>query len=125
MSILAVQRGSEATWLQEQPVATDLTVRPPASPDAARIPGQPPAIHDPDHVKRKPSITMTTTLSPPRETTIRPTVPTPRDTTITKPSRTTTTLRRLRTFLFSIPMEHELDTLNLRREITLHRLQLK
>jgi len=123
MSTLALQRGSEATWLQEQPVVPDLPVRPLASPGANPIPGQP-AIPDPDHVKRKQSTTMTTTLSPPLETTRNP-VSTPRDTTTETPSRTTTFLRRLRTFLVSIPMEHELDTLNLRREITLHRLQLK
>lgn len=124
MSTLALQRGSEATWLQEQPVVPGLTVRPLASPDANPISGQP-AIPDPDHVKRKQSTTMTSTLSPPRETTTRTTVSTSRDTTVTTPSPTMTFWRRLRTFLTSIPMEHELDTLNLRREITLHRLQLK
>ncbi|MDQ7991452.1 MAG: hypothetical protein AAGC63_03485 [Propionicimonas sp.] len=121
MSTLALQRGSEATWLQEQPVAPDLTIRTVASPDAIPTAGRP-AIPDPEHVKRKPT-TMTTTLSPKKETTTALAIPIALPP--TSPSRVSVLIRRVRSFLASVPLEHELDTVNLRREITLHRLQLK
>lgn len=87
MSTLAPSRGSKTTHLLEQPPTQDLDNRMPL-----RAPA-PPAPKSPDHVKKKPSQTMTTTLSPPKETT----------TTVTRTTVTPTTpTSRLRSLLHSI-----------------------
>lgn len=121
MSLIALERGSAAAGLQEQPVAPDTTIRNVASPDATPNAGQP-AIPEHDHVKRKQSNTMSTTLSLRKDTTTTaiPIALPPRS-----PNRAVTLIRRLRSFLASVPLEDRLDEVTLRREISLHRLQLK
>lgn len=88
MSTLAPSRGSNTTHLPQQPPTRNLDNPTPA----LRAPA-PPAPKSPDHVKRKQSTTMSTTLSPPKETT----------TTVTQTTVTQTTqTHRVRTLMQSI-----------------------
>ncbi len=116
MSTLAMPRGSQVTELPVQP-AENLN---PTQAGDGSVPGvrstAPPP--NPERVKQKPSTTMTTTASPPVETTTVPRV----DAT---PRTTTRSLRprRMRTFLAGL-MDDRLDRTALQREALL-RLQLR
>lgn len=116
MSILAMPRGSQASGLPARP-AQNLKPTPAL---AGRVPGvHTTAPPNPERVKQKPSTTMTTTVSPPVETTT--TVP---GVDVTSGTTTPTARqRRVNTFLAGL-MDDRLDTTTLQREALL-RLQLR
>lgn len=115
MSILTMPRGSLATGLPDRPAQNP----DPTPADAGRVPGaRSTAPPNPERVKQKSRTTMTTTASPPVETTAVPRVE-------ATPGTTTRARRPRRTSAFLAFLMDDQRDLNAQQREALLRLQLR